>query len=491
MPLSSAASETAMPPAAAPAAATLRRDAWRCLLAVLAIKLGWLAADTWMRLFLGDSGSYLHSALTGWVPEDRSFLYGWMIGATAVPAGSIHVLLWLQTLFGVASAMLLYAWLQHGLALSARLATIAAALFALEPAQIFYERMMMAEATGFLALASFFLFACLYVRSGLWRWMALYVVCGLLAISMRVSLMPVVVVFGLLAPTVRFGMGKGTRLALPQRLARLGLHTLVAALLTFGLHSAYKQWYGWLANSPPAYIVQAGMFRLGLVLPLVKPEHLLASGVDPAMLDELTIDLHDPRARESHLWVAGGFQDVLRRHTVQPYKTAGKISIRAVRDDPFGLVRLGVSTLADYFEPSVTSGRLQNDLGRIEPTAEQLASLRSVFGYDATGIGARSSPATHWFELGAPWLIACLFGLAPLALVTLALGWRLPGRDLRVLLCLISLGLVAQHVLFSHIVSFRYLHPLPWFVLANAGLLVAALAARSGRGRGAVVALER
>lgn len=474
MPLSSVAPENAAPSPAVLPLATCRRDAWRCLLAVLAIKLAWCAADTWVRLFQGDSGSYLHSALTGWVPADRSFLYGWMIGATAVPAGSIHVLLGLQTLFGVASAMLLYAWLRHGLATSARMATVAAALFALEPAQIFYERMMMAEATGFLALALCFVFTCLYVRSGFWRWMALYVAFGLLAISMRVSLMPVVVVFGLLAPAVRFGVGEDARLALPQRLARLGLHTLVAALLTFGLHSAYKHWYGRLANSPPAYIAQAGMFRLGLVLPLVKPEHLRASGVDPAMLDELTIDLHDPRARESHLWVAGGFQDVLRRHTIQPDKAAGKISIRAVRDDPFGLVRLGVSTLGDYFEPSVTYGRLQNDLGRIEPPLEQLASLRSAFGYDATGIGARSSPATHWFELGAPWLVACLFGLTPLALVTLALGWRLSGRDLRVLLCLVSLGLVAQHVLFSHIVSFRYLHPLPWFVLANTAVLVTA-----------------
>lgn len=54
------------------------------------------------------------------------------------------------------SAMLLYGWLRVGLAIPVRVATGAAVLFTLEPAQVFYERMVMAEATGLLALAAFF-----------------------------------------------------------------------------------------------------------------------------------------------------------------------------------------------------------------------------------------------------------------------------------------------------------------------------------------------
>jgi hypothetical protein len=42
---------------------------------------------------------------------------------------------------------------------------------------------------------------------------------------------------------------------------------------------------------------------------------------------------------------------------------------------------------------------------------------------------------------------------------------------------------VAGHVLFSHIVSYRYLHSLPWFVLANAALLAQALYERKTQRR--------
>ena len=80
------------------------------LLALLAIKLAGLLADPVLRFFMGDSGSYLHTALTGWRPPDRSYTYGLLVGATAIAAGSPWVLLGLQALFGVASALAL-AWL--------------------------------------------------------------------------------------------------------------------------------------------------------------------------------------------------------------------------------------------------------------------------------------------------------------------------------------------------------------------------------------------
>ena len=97
--------------------------------------------------------------------------------------------------------------------------------------------------------------------------------------------------------------------------------------------------------------------------------------------------------------------------------------------------------------------------------------MRQHLRYDATGLHDFHNRASAWFSAGAAWLVFCLFGLAPLALLALWLGWNAPRRELRVLLALVSIGLVAGHLLFSHIVSDRYLHPLPWFVLANAALL--------------------
>lgn len=431
-------------------------------------------ADSTVRLFLGDSASYLHSALTGWVPDDRSFLYGWMIGVTAVPLHSLQSLLLLQTMFGVLSALMLYGWLRIGFGVSTRVATGAAVLLALDPSQLLYERMVMAEATGFLALVAFFGCASVYVRQGAWHWMGSMVLFGITAVSMRLSVLPVVLALGVLAPVVRYAFGdKPATSTRSNRLLLGAIHVLVAVVVTVGVHDLYKRWSGHLSQSKPDYTAQSGVFRLGLVLPLVKPEHLAASGIDPRMLDEVRLDVSDPRAREAHLWTSDGFLASLRRHTAQPYKAAGKISIRAIRDDPFGLIRLGIATVSDYADAGVTTPRLQNDLGRIPTPPALAAKLRDAFDHDTTGIAYSDTPATRWYTLGAPVLVLFLFALAPLALLTLGVRWKAPSRDLRVLLCLMSLGMVAQHVLFSHIVSFRYLHPLPWFVLANLAALFA------------------
>lgn len=142
-----------------------------------------------------------------------------MIGITVVPLHSLTVLLLLQTLFGIATAMLLYGWLRAGLKASIGVATATATLFALDPSQLFYERMVMAESTGFVALAAFFVTACLYVRTGLVRWMSTAVMLGMLAVSMRLSVLPVMLLFGVLAPGVRSFLGVVHRL---ERLANGG-----------------------------------------------------------------------------------------------------------------------------------------------------------------------------------------------------------------------------------------------------------------------------
>jgi hypothetical protein len=454
-------------------------------LALLAtLKLAGLALDPSLRFFLGDSASYFHTAITGWIPPDRSFLYGRLIGATALPAQSAFALVALQTLFGLGSALLLYAWLAFGLRVRPGWATAAAALLAIEPAQWFYERMMMAEATGLLAFVLFFAALSLYVASGRWRWIALYALLGVLAVALRISLLAVVLPLCALAPLVRALCVREPDRGRPLvAVLRFALHLLVALACTLYAHNAYKRWYGHLANTRDDYTAHTGMFRLGLVVPLLKPEHFRNTGVSPAVLDEVTIPLSDPRAREAHLWMPGGLFDVLERHTTHPDDVARKLSIRAARENPLGLAALGVSTTQDYFDTGIRQARLQDDLGTRALEAKMLEELRGHLRYEGVGLERADTLAPRWFAFGSPWLVFCLFALAPLALATLVLGWKLPRRELRVLLALASLGLVAAQVLFSHIVSFRYLHPFPWFVLANAAVLAQALFLRKTQKR--------
>ena len=203
------------------------------------------------------------------------------------------------------------------------------------------------------------------------------------------------------------------------------------------------------------------------------------------VLAELGQPLEDTGRREAQVWSPDGLYQTLSRHTDRPEQVARVVTGRALRADPIGWIRLGIDNVGGYFDPGVLPPRLQDDLGRRPPDDGMLDTLQAQLGYDARGVAASSSPATRWFEVGAPWLVACFLLLAPLALAALALHWRTPARAVVAVVCLASLGLVSGHLLFAHIASLRYLHPMPWFVLANVALLAEAwLRRRAGQAPG-------
>src|SRR5215510_15081300 len=78
---------------------------WLFCLLVLAIKLLLFWLDPTPKLFMGDSGAYVHTALTGWIPEDRSYFYGYLVRWLAVWPHSFTPLLFVQTLASGATAI--------------------------------------------------------------------------------------------------------------------------------------------------------------------------------------------------------------------------------------------------------------------------------------------------------------------------------------------------------------------------------------------------
>lgn len=115
------------------------------------------------------------------------------------------------------------------------LAAGAALAVAIDPAQMFYERMLMADSAGTLA---FVLHAALvvYARNGRHRWMALTAVMGILAISLRLSLLPV-----LLGLTVTVSLVVALQYA-PRgaRITSIARHLGFALVVTTALHAAYQ-----------------------------------------------------------------------------------------------------------------------------------------------------------------------------------------------------------------------------------------------------------
>jgi hypothetical protein len=437
------------------------------VLGLVMIKLIILLIDPNMRLFLGDSASYLYSAIHNNTPPDRSFTYPLMILMTAVRSESLFSLLLLQTGFGVATCALLFLILYLGLEVRTWIAMAAALLLCIEPSQLFYERMVMTESASSFQLLAALACATAYLRSGKLRWLILCVLIGTVLASLRAGLVPFALAVAPAAVLIGawYGVAKGRHVWI--------LHLLLVLLVTDLCHDAYRAWYGRRAGGEAAYILDAPLFRLGLVAPLIRPQHFAGTGVDPAILQEVTIPLANQRLREEQIWLPGGLVPVLRAHVgdQRARQVAAILAKRAMADSPLGVARLGITTLPEYFDPARREMRMLSDLGSGQlPDEKILSLLREWFHYDAAKIARNHSPVKELFGYCAYWLIFCLFALAPIGLVLAWLGpHRVPAVVVLVTMC--AVGLMVGQVLCSHIISFRYLHPFPiLLLLVGAGL---------------------
>lgn len=437
---------------------------------VAAVKLALLAFDPTVRLFFGDSASYIHSALTGWVPPDRSYLYGRLFLATALTAHNMFALALVQSLFGAITAIVLFCILRDNFRVQLPLAAALALLYCVGPAQLFYERMVMAESAGTFCLTIMFAAGFAYVKRPHLLWPILWAVSGILAVAFRLSDLPVVLGFAIL-PVLARTIGGAPRLSVLKVLA----HLAVAIVATAALHDGYRHWYGHIEGSRPDYIADSGYFRLGLVAPLVTQDEVLRAGLPADLLDRVGPDLRDPRMREAQVWQSDGLIALIRdAKRDNGNRAARKLASYAVRADPLGILRMAWVTMGDYFDPQMVRARILDDVGSRPASADLTEKLQRCCGYDTQVLEASPNPIARYFKASTPWLTACYFGLLPLAIVMLILQWR-RARSSALLLAATSAGMVVGQTLFSHIVSFRYLHPFPFMVLLCVGALAVAV----------------
>src|SRR5262245_15452244 len=118
---------------------------WAFCAVVLSIKLLLLWLDPTPRLYLGDSWSYMWTALTGWIPDDRSYFYGYLIRWLALWPHSLTPLLVVQTLASGATAIVFALICSRLFQMSNRLSFLFGLLCALDPGQLVWERYVMTE----------------------------------------------------------------------------------------------------------------------------------------------------------------------------------------------------------------------------------------------------------------------------------------------------------------------------------------------------------
>lgn len=224
--------------------------------------------------FLGDSHSYIATSLTGWIPPDRSFIYGYVIRLTAVAAHSLTTLVAVQVFTSGLSAILVAYALIKFFSVTPFLAFSMGFLCAVEPLQLMYERYVMTETLALFLFAVYMVFIFHYIKRPTIILMSLVQIIGTALISFRLSFLPLVLINAFILPFLAIPVFKKkyslkwlTNRDFLHNLSShrlvikiIALHLLVSIGLTYSLHLGYKHLNGFLSHNPPAYHYASGFF---------------------------------------------------------------------------------------------------------------------------------------------------------------------------------------------------------------------------------------
>src|SRR5689334_12901225 len=87
------------------------RQAWVSLLltlaAIVCVKSVFLLIDSRPSYLFGDSEAYLTTATVGWIPPDRSFVYGLLLRAIAYRLHSLEAIIYVQALLSALASWIL------------------------------------------------------------------------------------------------------------------------------------------------------------------------------------------------------------------------------------------------------------------------------------------------------------------------------------------------------------------------------------------------
>jgi hypothetical protein len=371
--------------------------------------------------------------------------------------------------------------LRRFLAVRYGFALIAALLVAIEPGQLFYEHMVMAEAFGSVVWLGFVALVLAYVRDGRTIWLPAIAMAGIAAIAFRLNGTGTVLLIGPFLPLWRAWFLAGssdTGAARPAYRRHIATQLVVAVICTLIAHAGYRHIVGSIAHSEPGYIGTEGLFQLGYLAPVVTQRDFDGTGCDPDLLQHVQLELGDPRNREGQLWHDGGLWPVMQRDCPQPEAAADAVASRAFAHVPPKILPMALTTAAQYFDSAEAQWRMDSDLGRKGSLPLELIELaKTHFTLDVHPIAFTDTLTSLWFAHSRWWFTGCFF-LFPFAALWLVLRTR---RDASAAcaktVALIMLGLFFSQFLFSPIIAFRYLHPFPPLLILSAAAILARYAA--------------
>lgn len=439
---------------------------------LFALKLVLFAVDPLPKLIMGDSGSYIATAVSGWIPDDRSYFYGYVIRWTSFWTESLTPLLILQVCLSTIACILFAAICRFIFKLPARWAWLFGFICALDPLQLLYERYVMTEAIS-LCLYAFVVFHSLrYLRDRhLWD-LAIMQAASVLLIGFRMSFLLQVQISTILLPLIAFAPDvlNGIRRQRSEDAPRMspirrgGAHLLVSVLLMFLLHAGYKRVTGWVSEREPAYLYGTGLVLLCYWSPVLQPEDAADARLADLIRRGDGFGLKNPDLRNSQRFGQGGLLD--RWSKIEPERLkadriAKKTALRALRRDLFGVLGLGWRTYTNYWKVETMKQSAEMDFSFGNPPSGDLVALlasRFHLSYATTGL---TKSAVQWYYVAA-WPYYFLILLAPLfSGLAIVFGF---GRPYAILLFVHISIMMATSMTFGSD-SVRYLQPVSFLTL--------------------------
>src|SRR6266480_7184471 len=396
--------EATAPQSICASAASPAANAWWLFCAlIIAIKLLLLWLDLTPKLFLGDSGAYIWTALTGWIPSDRSYFYGYLVRWLAVWPHSFGPFLLSQTLVSAVTAIVFALICSRFFRMSNRLSFFFGLMCALDPCQLVWERYVMTETFSLLVYVLVLYWSLAYLRDRrLWQ-LAVVQALSVLLIGFRMSFLLVVQACTILLPLIAFA-----RCGLPVLRKRseacgaeptvltTGLTHMVASItIMFVMPGAYKYANGWLSNREPAYLYDAGAHLAAVWAPALQP----SDARDPRFGDIIAngdqFEIDNLRQRNAQQFSEGFLIDRWSKIEKDPRKRdrgARETAINTLRRRPLEIVGLTLKTYMEYWGIGSIQWYARKDLGYGKLSNDRVKMLAEKFGFQT----AKRIPAQQY-----------------------------------------------------------------------------------------------
>ena len=374
---------------------------WLFCALILAIKLLLLWLDPTPKLFMGDSWSYISTALTGWIPGDRSYFYGYLIRWFALWPHSFAPLLVVQALASGATAIVFALICSRFFEMSKSISFVFGLLCALDPLQVVWERYVMTETFSLLVYALVLYWSLAYLRDRrLWQ-LAVVQALSVLLIGFRMSYLLVIQACTILLPLIAF-----TRCYLPASGNRFGarapratiltglMHVIASVTMMLVMHGAYKYADGRLSSREPAYLDETGAHLAAVWAPVLEP----SDARDPRFAEIIAngdqFKIKDLASRNAQQYGEGflikRWREIEKNRRMNDRVTR-ETAMNALRRRPLVIVGLTMKTYMGYWNLRAIQWCARTDLGYGKVTDDQVKTLAEKFGFQPVKQAAAQS----------------------------------------------------------------------------------------------------